>query len=465
MAVPRSTAAAAVKRNGVWLNDELETALIVDAAVALIHEHWSDASPSLLKAQVLAARCCAAVWANDGRRLVGFGYYRVGGCERDPCGVVATLYYIVCAEDCRRMGVGRRVVDILEREAIAEGVACIKLETVAEELFYRRLGYVLDPLPQRAKPVFALLSQRSSDQDGGEGHGLSKLSALFGRGEGAGKHVCSTPRSFAPPPTPPAKGQPPLPAPLARSPRASAPSDTPTPPRLPAGGARTVTIMTKPLRLLRLNAVNTWSGGGRSWSWYEQIGPCCGFSAALCALQCLFRASDSPVAAVTDVAVRQWWCRAAAAGITTAGEVMSCTAMRELLELGATMLDDGLPPLVTAVCNAADVLSPSGRQMAASVTLVPYDRANGGDAVACRRGEGAHWGVLAGTSADGSEAVLVHGRSVTPLCVPIGELARSNAQLKQVTVFDPRVSEFRRISASDLAGVVVPVTLRLPCAH
>jgi ribosomal protein S18 acetylase RimI-like enzyme len=78
------------------------------------------------------------VVARAGTRIAGFGIMRYGGDD-------AHLDLLGVAMDCRRRGLGRRLVEWLEKPALAAGITDAFLEVREANLgaraFYERLGY------------------------------------------------------------------------------------------------------------------------------------------------------------------------------------------------------------------------------------------------------------------------------------------------------------------------------------
>ena len=93
--------------------------------------------PARVAASVRSPVALVAV-ARVATRLVGFGIMRYGDDA-------ARLDLLGVAAECRRLGVGRRLVQWLERPALVAGISSVTLEVRASnrgaQLFYEGLGY------------------------------------------------------------------------------------------------------------------------------------------------------------------------------------------------------------------------------------------------------------------------------------------------------------------------------------
>jgi ribosomal-protein-alanine N-acetyltransferase len=94
-------------------------------------------TPGRVLAGIRSTRSNVVV-ASIAPRIAGFGIMRYGDDE-------AHLDLLAVVTDCRRQGLGRRLVDWLERPALLGGIRRVSLEVRASNrgarTFYRQLGY------------------------------------------------------------------------------------------------------------------------------------------------------------------------------------------------------------------------------------------------------------------------------------------------------------------------------------
>lgn len=94
-------------------------------------------TPHRVAASVRSATALVVVACTVGR-IEGFGIMRYGDDD-------AHLDLLGVAPDCRRQGLGRRVVEWLEKPALVAGIATVFLEVRGSnhgaQAFYERLGY------------------------------------------------------------------------------------------------------------------------------------------------------------------------------------------------------------------------------------------------------------------------------------------------------------------------------------
>ncbi len=94
-------------------------------------------TPTRVAASVHSPRSNVVV-ARDGGRVAGFGIMRYGDDD-------AHLDLLGVSPDCRREGLGRRLVEWLEKPALLGGISKVVLEVReinhGAQAFYERLGY------------------------------------------------------------------------------------------------------------------------------------------------------------------------------------------------------------------------------------------------------------------------------------------------------------------------------------
>jgi GNAT superfamily N-acetyltransferase len=338
------------------------------------------------------------------------------GClHRDVDRTGGVLFSLVVDQAQRGLGAGRQLLGLLEDLATAEGLQYLRLETAVPS-FYLRCGYMPSSVAERECSALtrgvplgdlqALLKKRADASSGVVRQGserhvwLQKRLASFARSreEVGAEAVRAAYRRWH---ARTASGEP-----------------------LDAARAAAVVVATRPL------------------PWRRQVGPSCGLTALLCALEGIQagagaagRALPASLTATVSDPSRCLFRVALSTGLSRDGEVFDAHGLGALARHSSGMATCVVNCRERSLAYVAALLESTLE--GGGCALLAYDEDARADYAPCTTGgRSAHWAAIVGIERGCPPSPLVvlqHTMSRSPLVATLEELLRSNAQLRPST--------------------------------